>query len=133
MSSLNAALVVNHLSKIVASSESSLTILQQISFAIPEGDSVAIIGSSGSGKSTLLGLLAGLDVPSTGSVCLLGQDLSALDEDARAAIRQRHVGFVFQSFQLLTHLTALENVLLPLSLAGKETAHGRLRVYNAWG
>ena len=120
MSSLNAALVVNHLSKIVASSEASLTILQQISFAIPEGDSVAIIGSSGSGKSTLLGLLAGLDVPSTGSVSLLGQDLSTLDEDARAAIRQRHVGFVFQSFQLLTHLTALENVLLPLSLAGKE-------------
>ena len=89
MPSINAAIVVNHLSKIVDSSESSLTILQQISFSIPEGDSVAIIGSSGSGKSTLLGLLAGLDVPSTGSVQLLGQDLSTLDEDARAAIRQR--------------------------------------------
>ena len=120
MSSINAAIVVNHLSKIVDSSESALTILQQISFSIPEGDSVAIIGSSGSGKSTLLGLLAGLDVPSTGSVQLLGQDLSSLDEDARAAIRQQYVGFVFQSFQLLPHLTALENVLLPLSLAGKE-------------
>jgi putative ABC transport system ATP-binding protein len=120
MPSINAAIVVNHLSKIVDSSESSLTILQQISFSIPEGDSVAIIGSSGSGKSTLLGILAGLDVPSTGSVQLLGQDLSTLDEDARAAIRQHDVGFVFQSFQLLPHLTALENVLLPLSLAGKE-------------
>jgi putative ABC transport system ATP-binding protein len=120
MSTLNAALVVNHLSKIVSSSEASLTILQQISFTIPEGDSVAIIGSSGSGKSTLLGLLAGLDVPSTGNVQLFGQDLSQLDEDARASVRQRVVGFVFQSFQLLPHLTALENVLLPLSLAGKE-------------
>ncbi len=120
MSSLNPALVVSNLSKIVGSREDSLTILQQISFAIPEGDSVAIVGSSGSGKSTLLGLLAGLDVPSTGSVQLLGQDLSRLDEDARAAVRQQHVGFVFQSFQLLPHLTALENVLLPLSLAGKE-------------
>ena len=120
MPSINAAIVVNHLSKIVDSSESALTILQQISFAIPEGDSVAIIGSSGSGKSTLLGLLAGLDVPSEGSVQLLGHDLSSLDEDARAAIRQQYVGFVFQSFQLLPHLTALENVLLPVSLAGKE-------------
>lgn len=120
MSSLNPALVVSNLSKIVGSSDASLTILQQISFSIPEGDSVAIVGSSGSGKSTLLGLLAGLDVPTTGSVQLLGQDLSRLNEDARAAVRQQHVGFVFQSFQLLPHLTALENVLLPLSLAGNE-------------
>lgn len=120
MSSLNPALVVSNLSKIVGRGEDSLTILQQISFTIPEGDSVAIVGSSGSGKSTLLGLLAGLDVPSTGSVQLLSHDLSRLDEDARAAVRQQHVGFVFQSFQLLPHLTALENVLLPLSLAGKE-------------
>ena len=120
MSSLNPALVVSNLSKIVGRGEDSLTILQQISFTIPEGDSVAIVGSSGSGKSTLLGLLAGLDVPSTGSVQLLSHDLSRLDEDARAEVRQQYVGFVFQSFQLLPHLTALENVLLPLSLAGKE-------------
>lgn len=113
------ALLVHNLSKIVGSGDSELTILQQINFAITQGDSVAITGASGSGKSTLLGLLAGLDLPSDGTIALLGQELTRLDEDGRAALRQRHVGFVFQSFQLLGHLTALENVLLPLALAGR--------------
>jgi len=87
------------------------------------GQAVAITGSSGSGKSTLLGLLAGLDVPSAGRVHLLGHDLFVLDEEARAALRAQSVGFVFQSFQLLPHLTALENVMLPLELAGKSAPH----------
>ena len=89
-------------------------------FAVRAWESIAIVGASGSGKSTLLGLLAGLDAPSGGAVTLLGHDLSQLDEDGRAEVRQRHVGFVFQSFHLLPHLSALENVLLPLSLAGRE-------------
>ena len=89
-------------------------------FTVRTGESIAIVGASGSGKSTLLGLLAGLDAPSGGAVTLLGHDLSQLDEDGRAEVRQRHVGFVFQSFHLLPHLSALENVLLPLSLAGRE-------------
>lgn len=114
------AVVVANLSKSVAGSDSTLTILQQISFSINRGDSIAIVGASGSGKSTLLGLLAGLDLPSSGNIQLLGQELTTLDEDGRARVRQRHVGFVFQSFQLLNHLSALENVLLPLALAGAE-------------
>ncbi|HNC87190.1 MAG TPA: ABC transporter ATP-binding protein, partial [Agitococcus sp.] len=97
--------------------EHSLTILQQIDLRIEQGSTVAIVGSSGSGKSTLLGLLAGLDTPSSGSIQLLGQELSTLSEDKRASLRQQYVGFVFQSFHLLPHLTALENVLLPLSLS----------------
>lgn len=113
------ALTVANLSKIVTSNDNSLTILQQINFELAAGDSMAIVGSSGSGKSTLLGLLAGLDLPSSGSIRLFDQELTTLDEDARAALRQQWVGFVFQSFHLLPHLTALENVLLPLSLAGK--------------
>lgn len=95
-----------------------LLILHDINITINAGESVAITGSSGSGKSTLLGLLAGLDIASQGQVLLAGHDLGALDEDARAALRQRLVGFVFQSFQLLPHLSALENVMLPLELAG---------------
>ncbi|HEX5276865.1 MAG TPA: ABC transporter ATP-binding protein [Fluviicoccus sp.] len=114
------ALVVSHLSKSVAGPDGPLTILQQMDFTVRAGESIAIVGASGSGKSTLLGLLAGLDTPSGGSVTLLGRDLSRLDEDGRAEVRQRHVGFVFQSFHLLPHLSALENVLLPLSLAGRE-------------
>jgi putative ABC transport system ATP-binding protein len=114
------ALVVHHLSKSVAGPDGSLTILQQMDFTVRTGESIAIVGASGSGKSTLLGLLAGLDAPTDGSVTLLGHDLSQLDEDGRAEVRQRHVGFVFQSFHLLPHLSALENVLLPLSLAGRE-------------
>ena len=96
-----------------------MAILEDIAFTVRAGAALAITGSSGSGKSTLLGLLAGLDVPSSGSVHLAGHDLFALDEDGRARLRANHVGFVFQSFQLLPNLTALENVMLPLELAGQ--------------
>lgn len=99
-----------------------LDILQGVSFSVGAGESVAIVGASGSGKSTLLGLLAGLDVPSEGSVEIQGVDIFRLDEDARAALRGESVGFVFQSFQLLPALTALENVMLPLELAGVDDA-----------
>ena len=103
-----------------------LAILHDISFSVAAGESLAIVGASGSGKSTLLGLLAGLDLPTTGSVRLLDQPLFMLDEDARARLRGEHVGFVFQSFQLVGHLTALENVMLPLELRG-ETAGAEAR------
>ncbi|MGV2865236.1 ABC transporter ATP-binding protein [Achromobacter sp. AGC39] len=109
---------VKGLGKRVADAGGTLSILEGIDFTVQAGSAVAITGSSGSGKSTLLGLLAGLDVPSVGSVHLAGQDLFALDEDGRARLRANHVGFVFQSFQLLPNLTALENVMLPLELAG---------------
>ena len=99
-----------------------LTILHDIEFDLAERESVAIVGASGSGKSTLLSILAGLDVPSTGTVLVAGTDLFQLDEDARAALRARQMGFVFQSFQLLAHLTALENVMLPLELMGRPDA-----------
>jgi putative ABC transport system ATP-binding protein len=95
-----------------------LTILHEISFNLQRQQSVAIVGASGSGKSTLLSIIAGLDMPSSGSVRLAGTDLFSLDEDARAAVRAAHVGFVFQSFQLLGNLTAIENVMLPLELQG---------------
>ncbi len=98
--------------------QQTLTILHEISFAVVAGESVAIVGASGSGKSTLLGLMAGLDVPSQGSIHLAGEDIGPLNEDARAALRGRVLGFVFQSFQLLPALTAIENVMLPLELAG---------------
>jgi putative ABC transport system ATP-binding protein len=111
-----------NLTKIVTSGEAPLTILDDVGFAIDAGDAVAIVGASGSGKTTLLGLLAGLDRPSSGEVWLDGNALSGLDEDARAAQRQRLLGFVFQSFQLLPALTALENVMLPLELAGTADA-----------
>ncbi len=114
------ALVLRDLSKIVPSGDGPLTILQQIGGRIDAGDTLAIVGASGSGKSTLLGLMAGLDTPTGGHIALFGAALESLDEDARARLRRRHVGFVFQSFQLLPHLTALENVLLPLSLAGRD-------------
>ncbi|MBU3697495.1 ABC transporter ATP-binding protein [Dechloromonas sp.] len=106
------------LGKTVDSGGAPLTILQDISFSVMPGETVAIVGASGSGKSTLLGLLAGLDVPTSGEVRLDGHALGALDEDARAALRRRLLGFVFQSFQLLPSLTVLENVLLPLELGG---------------
>jgi putative ABC transport system ATP-binding protein len=107
-----------HLGKRVTTSEGPLTILDDINFSIPTGTSVAILGASGSGKTTLLGLLAGLDVPTEGQAIINGQDLGAMDEDGRALLRADTVGFVFQNFQLLNGLTALENVMLPLELAG---------------
>jgi putative ABC transport system ATP-binding protein len=110
------------LGKQVETGHSRLTILEDVSFEVAAGDAVAIVGASGSGKTTLLGLLAGLDVPTAGQVVIDGQDLSALDEDGRAALRRRLVGFVFQSFQLLPALNALENVMLPMELAGNAGA-----------
>jgi len=110
------------LTKQVGTGGTTLTILDAVSFDIGAGESVAIVGASGSGKTTLLGLLAGLDVPSAGEVTLAGQRLNGLDEDGRAALRGAEVGFVFQSFQLLASLTALENVMLPLELAGHAQA-----------
>ena len=106
----------------LADGQGELRILQDIRFAVGAGESVAIVGASGSVKSTLLGLLAGLDVPAHGTVRVQGRDLFALDEDARAALRGEAIGFVFQSFQLLPALTALENVMLPLELAGVDDA-----------
>jgi putative ABC transport system ATP-binding protein len=113
------------LTKIVTSGEAPLTILDGVSFTVERGDSVAVVGASGSGKTTLLGLLAGLDQPTSGEIHIDGVSLAVLDEDARAALRQRLLGFVFQSFQLLPALTALENVMLPLELAGAADATNR--------
>ncbi|BAL95757.1 ABC transporter ATP-binding protein [Rubrivivax gelatinosus] len=113
---------VQRISKQVADSTGTLTILHDIDFALFPKETVAIVGASGSGKSTLLAILAGLDTPTAGTVTLAGTDLFALDEDARAALRARQVGFVFQNFQLLGHLTALENVMLPLELMGRRDA-----------
>ncbi len=118
-------LEVEHLGKTVRDATGELTILHDISFSLQARESVAIVGASGSGKSTLLALLAGLDTPSTGAVRLQGQDLYALDEDARAALRAAHVGFVFQNFQLLSNLSALENVMLPLELRGDREARAK--------
>jgi putative ABC transport system ATP-binding protein len=113
---------VQRVTKQVADSTGTLTILHEIDFDLRPRESVAIVGASGSGKSTLLSIIAGLDTPSSGSVKLAGADLFALDEDARAAVRGAQVGFVFQSFQLLANLNALENVMLPLELAGRRDA-----------
>ena len=117
------------LTKIVRSGDDPLTILDSVSFAVEGGATIAIVGASGSGKTTLLGLLAGLDQPTSGEVYIGGHPLSTLDEDARAALRQRLLGFVFQSFQLLPALTALENVMLPLELAGADDAESRALVW----
>jgi len=121
------ALLVTGLGKTVPLPEGALCILADVSFAIDAGDSVAIVGASGSGKSTLLSLLAGLDTPSTGEVSLHGAQLSTLDEDGRARLRGERVGFVFQNFQLLPSLTALENVMLPLELRGDDDAESPAR------
>jgi putative ABC transport system ATP-binding protein len=115
-------LEARHVTKQVSSPDGTLTIVDDVSFTVPRGESVAIVGASGAGKSTLLAILAGLDTPSSGAVFLDGRELTALDEDGRAAARARHVGFVFQSFHLMPSLTALENVLLPLELAGEPGA-----------
>lgn len=120
-------LIAQNLSKVVPSAEGDLTILHELSLDLKQGDSLAIVGASGSGKSTLLGLLAGLDLPSAGSVTLAGHDLGKLDEDRRAQVRAEHVGFVFQSFQLLDSLSALENVMLPLELDGRRDAREHAR------
>jgi putative ABC transport system ATP-binding protein len=116
-----------NLSKIVQSGDAPLTILDGVSFEVGAGATVAIVGASGSGKTTLLGLLAGLDRPTAGEVWLGDTALNGLSEDARAALRRHWLGFVFQSFQLLPALTALENVMLPLELAGAGDAGGRAR------
>jgi len=115
-------LSARNLSKVVPSAEGELTILHELSLDLAQGDSLAIVGRSGSGKSTLLGLLAGLDLPSAGEVDLAGHSLGALNEDQRARVRAEQVGFVFQSFQLLDSLNALENVMLPLELEGRSDA-----------
>ncbi|MET1077344.1 MAG: ABC transporter ATP-binding protein [Pseudomonas sp.] len=120
-------LTARHLSKVVPSAEGELSILHALSLDLLRGDSLAIVGRSGSGKSTLLGLLAGLDLPSSGEVTLAGHALSQLSEDQRARVRAEHVGFVFQSFQLLDSLNALENVMLPLELEGRDDARQRAR------
>jgi putative ABC transport system ATP-binding protein len=112
-------IAVEHLFKSVTDSTGTLDILRDIDFSLAARETAAIVGASGSGKSTLLSIIAGLDTPSRGTVRLDGEDLFAFDEDARAALRARKVGFVFQSFQLLANLTALENVMLPLELAGR--------------
>ncbi len=117
-----------NLGKQVQSGGEPLVILHEVSFAVEAGESVAILGASGSGKSTLLGLLAGLDVPSSGTVQLDGSDLFAFDEDGRARVRGKLAGFVFQSFQLLPALSALENVMLPLELQGVADARERASV-----
>jgi putative ABC transport system ATP-binding protein len=113
---------VEHVFKAVTDSTGTLEILRDIDFALNARETAAIVGASGSGKSTLLSIIAGLDTPTGGTVRLAGQDIFALDEDARAATRARQVGFVFQSFQLLGNLTALENVMLPLELDGRKDA-----------
>ncbi|MDF1689601.1 MAG: ABC transporter ATP-binding protein [Cycloclasticus sp.] len=111
-----------NLGKTVSVADGDLSILSSVNLTIDEGESIAIVGASGSGKSTLLGLLAGLDSPTNGSVALKGTELTALDEDGRAEVRNKLVGFVFQSFQLMPRLTALENVMLPLELRGDKGA-----------
>jgi putative ABC transport system ATP-binding protein len=119
---IESVLKAQHLSKKVTSPEGKLTILDQVSLEVSEGESIAIVGASGAGKSTLLGLLAGLDVPSEGKIWLGSEEITALDEDGRAALRADNVGFVFQSFHLISSLTALENVMLPLELSGAANA-----------
>ncbi len=119
MNSNDRILATRGIGKTVKSGESDLVILRDIEMEITSGEALAIVGASGSGKSTLLAILAGLDTPTAGKVELLGHDLFALDEDARAELRGRSIGFVFQSFQLLPSLTALENAMLPLELAGR--------------
>jgi putative ABC transport system ATP-binding protein len=127
MNSDDLLLRAESLTKKVSSPEGELTILADVSFDIARGESAAIVGPSGAGKSTLLALLAGLDEPSSGKVWLNGVELTALDEDGRAGLRNREVGFIFQSFHLLPSLTAVENVMLPLELSASSNAEGQAR------
>jgi len=127
MSTREFLLRAEQLTKKVSSPEGELTILDDVTLGVPRGDTAAIVGPSGAGKSTLLALLAGLDEPTSGKVWLNGTELTALDEDGRAGLRNREVGFVFQSFHLLPSLTAVENVMLPLELSGTPNAAGRAR------
>src|SRR5471032_2256553 len=120
-------LKVERLTKTYRSAGGPLTVLHEVSFELGAGSSVAIVGPSGSGKTTLLGLCAGLDRPSGGTVMLAGVSIGSLDEDARALVRNAHVGFVFQNFQLIPTLTALENVLVPLELRGDSTSEPEAR------
>ena len=119
---LSSMISVSHVSKSVSDVSGPLSILRDIDFSVGVGETVAVLGASGSGKSTLLSIMAGLDTPSLGRVELAGQDIFAMSEDERAAWRGNHLGFVFQNFQLMGHLTALENVMLPLELAGTSNA-----------
>ena len=124
------ALQAEQINKTVPTSDGPLTILDDISFSILAGESISIVGASGSGKSTLLGILAGLDTPTSGSIKLMGKPFSDLDEDERARRRGKTLGFVFQSFQLIPHLTALENAMLPLELRGIESGLARAEAIN---
>ena len=126
MNTESKSIIADQVGKLVKTTDGELVILHDINFQIKQGESVAIIGASGSGKSTLLSLLAGLDLPTTGQIDLMGQNLNLLDEDGRARLRGKSIGFVFQSFQLLPHLTALENVMLPLEIAGHSQAQARV-------
>jgi putative ABC transport system ATP-binding protein len=122
MKNNSSVLSARGIGKVVKSGADDLVILREIDLAVTSGEAVAVVGASGSGKSTLLAILAGLDTPTSGAVELAGLDIFSLNEDARAELRGRNVGFVFQSFQLLPSLTALENVMLPLELSGQEMA-----------
>lgn len=120
-------LIVEDVAKRVSTGDETLTILESVNLSVNAGETLAIVGHSGAGKSTLLSLLAGLDSPSSGEVFLLGQGLAGFSEDQRAALRQGQVGFIFQSFQLMESLTALENVMLPMELAGMKNPESSAR------